>query len=509
MDRDSRLNIVDATFQERRPRWERLLLWLFPVLELEGTTWRDNWLEERRQQFRTSMRIFTLFAAAFYIVQFFTIDIPAGVEPLSLWLQYRMGMALLCLGGCALTFWQDFVSSRAARPTYLGILLVMSYFLALSKTWDPRVPLFVVVVIPPLLTIFYSMSMLLSVATELVIYTMQYQVLLPILANDPEQLRVMMSTAIVALTIVGAFRSGYAKDVQAFIKRQLLIQERQRVIEAQKELTHQLKGFVPTEIFNRIVSFNSKHRMSITQATDEVIRLRKKTIACIYSDIRSFTKHSKDVDAYVLERSIPNIRLMTEIADSHRGICRLVGDLILAYFDQDEPDVSLLLAINCGFEMVEQNQNFNAHNQNAKSIQRNVIIAFGHSIVGNIGATDSAREITSLGPPINLSNRIDALLKSLTEQGKIELNNHLVLSSSAARQLLALAPGLDRRQIAIGTGDLTVRDFPEEQSLLLVPTTAANLQMIQQVMKQRMAGMPLTISQEQGEYAYGTTNFGT
>lgn len=465
---------------DQKPTWERAVLFLFPTIELEGTLWQNLWDEERRQQFKIRMRFVWLIAAVGYIAHFFLVDMPAEVKPLPLWAIYRFGLATCFLAGSFLTFTR-FVENRSWYwIPYALITLVGCYLQALSMLWDPRVPVFFSFILPAMMVAILGFGLVPSLFFVSMIFSLQWQPLHQAMSSDPEGARMIVSAFIAELVWTILVRSGYSKDVQTFIKRQLLIQERQKVIEGQKELTNQLKGFVPAEIFDRIVTYNKKHRMTITQATDEVIRPRKKRVACIHSDIRSFTRDSKDIDAYLLDRAIPNIRLITEIAESRRGIARLVGDLILTYFDQDDPMFSLLLAVDCGMQISDSNNSFNHMHQEggAHDIRRNVIISFGTCIVGNIGATDHAREITPLGPPVNLINRIDTLLKNDHETLRINLNNSIIITKQAAEALRTIVPQLEIHTHRLDETNLAIRDFPEERQICSVPCTEHNKQWV-------------------------------
>ena len=81
--------------------------------------------------------------------------------------------------------------------------------------------------------------------------------------------------------------------------------------------------------------------MSVIQATDEVLRPRNKMISCLFTDIRNFTNSSKDLDKYLSRAAIPNIKLITSIADRNGGISRVIGDLVLAYYDDYDEDKNI------------------------------------------------------------------------------------------------------------------------------------------------------------------------
>lgn len=292
------VQIAEVTF-ERKPAWERAVLFLFPTIELEGTLWQNLWAEERRQQFKLRMRYLWLLTGLVYIAHFFFVDIPAGVQDIQLWASYRFGIAALSFAGALFTFTKLIEVRRWYWLPYIAIGLTTSFFMAHSMLWDPRVPVFFAFVIPAMFVTVFGFGLVPSLMFVTTAFALQWPSLQRAMASDLEASHVIISGFVVELAWTILIRGSYSKDVETFIKRQLLIQERQKVIEGQKELTNQLKGFVPSEIFNRIVFYNKKHRMTMTQATDEVIRPRKTMVACIHSDIRSFTRDSKDIDAYL------------------------------------------------------------------------------------------------------------------------------------------------------------------------------------------------------------------
>lgn len=496
---------------EKKPTWERVVLFLFPTIELEGTLWQSLWREERRQGFKLRMKIVCLVTAIAYALHYFLVEGPANAQPAHLWKLFRFGTAGLFFGGFLAAQFTKFIQeSRFYWLPYTLLGFYISYMQSQAMLWDSRVPFVFAIVLPVIMVMVFAFSILPSILFLGLTYVAIFPNMAQALAADPEGVRTIISGFNVGITTVAFLRSGFAKDVQTFIRRQELIQERQKVIEGQKELTDQLKGFVPAEIFGRIITLNRRHRLSMVQAMDEVIRPRKKVVACIHSDIRSFTLNSKNLDTYLLDRAIPNIRLMTEIAESRRGISRLVGDLILTYFDQDNPTDSLLLAMECGFEISARNEQFNSGHDVDFGIKRNVIVSFGTCIVGNIGAVNHAREITTLGPPVNLINRIDALVKNNSSSFGVDLNHSVILTKQAADVLQTAVPGLLIAFHDLPKLGLAVRDFPEETMIASVTTAPEARELIRtaiQNMKPRVDEDELQGSQgrrsDRGEYANG------
>ena len=114
-----------------------------------------------------------------------------------------------------------------------------------------------------------------------------------------------------------------------------MLEEKEKSILAQKNLSEQTKGFLPSVIYKRILNMHNNEGSSVVEATDEVLRAKKKNIVCLFSDIRNYTNSTKNIDNFLDRSAIPNIKLITSITDKNNGISRLIGDLVLAYFDDE------------------------------------------------------------------------------------------------------------------------------------------------------------------------------
>ena len=163
--------------------------------------------------------------------------------------------------------------------------------------------------------------------------------------------------------------------------------------------------------------------MSVVQATDEVLRPRNKFISCLFTDIRNFTNSSNDLDQYLSGSAIPNIKLITSITDKNGGISRVIGDLVLAYYDDFDEEKNVQDSFVSAVSICIENHNFNERVSKETQIDRYVILTSGESIVGNIGSLEHSREITSLGPCVNLTERIDRVTKEKIFQDIVPFNS--------------------------------------------------------------------------------------
>jgi class 3 adenylate cyclase len=213
-------------------------------------------------------------------------------------------------------------------------------------------------------------------------------------------------------------------------------------------------------------------RMSVIEASIEVLAPKTKLVACLFSDIRGYTQQSKELQTFIRDSVIPEVKACTDAIEDLRGIPRKVGDLIFAYFDDENESRNLLACVFSGMTVSRLNQDRNA-TANSKTIKRYVLVSYGEALVGNLGGLDSSIEITALGSPVNFLSRVDELTK---QNGVARLLNpgDLVLSEPAARLLRQLVPHVKQTQIDLFDLGLTIRDFEEVRYIFAVSPTDSN-----------------------------------
>ena len=97
------------------------------------------------------------------------------------------------------------------------------------------------------------------------------------------------ATAISLIFIVFA-RSGFAAELKYFKANQENIENQRKIIELNIEFADRIRAFLPKEISSRLFRYVEERRMTILQAIEEVLRPRHREIACLFSDIRGFTR---------------------------------------------------------------------------------------------------------------------------------------------------------------------------------------------------------------------------
>jgi class 3 adenylate cyclase len=236
-------------------------------------------------------------------------------------------------------------------------------------------------------------------------------------------------------------------------------------ISQKQDLVEQIKSFVPKEIFNRIIELHEKTRVSFAYAVDEVLRARAKHVVCLYSDIRGFTEGSRD-PIFLRQLALPNIKKITKLVDSYRGVPRLVGDLVLAYFDFEEPTRNAELALKCAIEICKDS--YGKVDTTSTELNRYILLTAGIAMVGNIGATDGSREITCLGSPMNLLQRIDEITKSQKLKNSVPPFSIIITAD-----ILTYIDSLDDlpfafRELNLKELDISIRNFSEITKLYFI-----------------------------------------
>ena len=262
-------------------------------------------------------------------------------------------------------------------------------------------------------------------------------------------------------------RSGYSAELKYFRANQENIENQKRIIELNIEFADRIRAFLPKEISSRLFRYVDVQRMTILQAIEEVLRPRHRDIACLFSDIRGFTRATQGIgDTYLDDGVIPNVKQCTEAVERSGGIPRKIGDLLFAYFDAPDPHANLVRCLKAAMEIIQVNSDFNASRPEKDPINRYVLMTSGEAIVGNLGGFDSSIEITALGNPVNFLSRIDEATKQPALRKMIS-NKHIVIDERTARALMAIVPGFEPEALRLKDLGVTIRDFESVDHLFL------------------------------------------
>ena len=208
------------------------------------------------------------------------------------------------------------------------------------------------------------------------------------------------------------------------------------------------------------------------------MRPKKKHIACLFSDIRGFTEASKDLESFIGDLVLPNVKACTNTIDAHGGIPRKIGDLIFAYFDHENPSLSLVNAMASAMDISRINESQN-NGSTGQNIERYILVASGQAFVGNIGGFDSSVEITALGSPVNYLSRIDEITKA-PEVAEQLRSGDIIVSNASMLALLSMGIEFEAVRIELDRLGIEVRNFPDEKHIYIVKPSRKNALLLTQ-----------------------------
>jgi len=448
---------------ENRGLIERILGVLFPTSLLRNTPWLPAWQDQERSVNLKVWRVVFFLGAIVYVGHYYLLDKPMELEPDHVWRNYRLGMAAL-LASCALTTLVRPIaqSSLYRLPVYFACWS-MAYWQAKSILWyDGSLYLyaFAFLVINSMIL---RTSMLNSVLFSIFTLTTQYPSFIEADLSGP----LLNSATAVALVFVYITRSSYVDDVRHFLAVQENVRTQKSAIEMNLEFNDRISALLPKEISTRLNYYLAERGWTVLQAMDEVLSSKQKEVSCIFSDIRGFTHGTKNTEGFLENGVLPNVRACTSVIERNRGIPRKVGDLIFAYFDNDNRYINLLRCLKSGSQLIKTNSKFNDNNGTV-SIQRHVLISSGQAVVGNLGGLDSSIEITALGSPVNFLARLDELSKEPLLQDYLR-KQFLIISNASKLLIDEMKLPIHLEKLNLEANDLSIRDFPEETVLWLIP----------------------------------------
>ncbi len=455
-------------------KWlERVLYSMFPNLLVKGSRWESIWIEREREEFLFTARVFFPIAAIVYAGHYFFFDKYLGLTPLDHWFRFRFSMAGLAILGLLFYSIPKLYNRSGYKIPMLLVVWVFCYTQARVSVWYPEAPYLFAYGF-----VFIAAMMIRTSALKSAIFAMAI-----IASQSPSFLEagvsthMILSAAVVVIIFIVFSRVNYQDEIQFFIANLEKMDAQKKIIELNLEFTNQIKAFLPREISKRLSDNINMKRMSVIQAIDDVLRPRKSNVACMYSDIRGFTQGTKNLDGYISQGVLPNVKACTEAIEESGGIPRKIGDLIFSYYDHHESRVNLINSLIAAGSVIDINRRFNEADPHGIQIKRHVLISLGEAFVGNLGSYNSSIEITALGSPVNLLSRIDELTKSEKLQGILSADD-VILDSNAAEVFKNLSLGIELRRIALGELELKIRDFPEVQEIYVVRMAKENFEKI-------------------------------
>ena len=440
-------------------KWiEPLIVYLFPAILLDGKPWRSMWEDKESETFVRVCRVFFLVSGLLYLAHFAFYDVPMGLEPIENWFAFRMVAAASSFAAFAY-YASPLARGKLQKLPAIVACWVFCFTQAMIVTWWDGTPwLFAFVFVTACMMVIRASPLNTTMLASAIIITQS-----PFLIESGVPLSSLVSTAFTTLVIILILRSSYVTDIRNFALNQENIAAQKKIIELNIEFADRIRAFIPRVIAERLEHLVEESRFTVIQAAVEVLRPRKVEVACLFSDIRGYTKGSRDLDQFIDKSVLPEMKACSNTVERFSGIPRKVGDLIFAYFDDASTTKNITRCVMAGIEMSRLNQDLNATLTSAK-IRRYILISTGEAVVGNLGGLDSSIEITALGPPVNFLSRLDDLTKQKELAERIAIGDILVCSRT--REVLRNQdPTLSIEQIDLEKLQIEVRDFQDVRAI--------------------------------------------
>lgn len=448
--------------------FDNIFSYLFPLSLLETTPWVDIWKEKEKADFLATAKIFYPVVGVIYAAHYWFFDLAMGLEPAKHWLAFRMSMVAICIA----TFF--FYASPLSKISWYRVpammaLAVFCYYQARVTVWYPDAPWIYCFVFVVISALSLRSSVFKSAAFASVVVALQWPSLMESGLDIPPAASASAVTVLAIITI----RGSYLADIKYFLLNQQNIDAQRQNIELNIEFTDRLKSFIPAEIARRLENQLKDRNTSVLEAIYGVLKPKRREIACLFSDIRGFTEGSKNLDSFIRDSVLPNVKACTDALEGYGGIPRKIGDLLFAYFDHRSVHLNLVRAILAGLEVAQINE---SQNQGSASsdIERFILISTGEAIVGNIGGFDSSVEITALGSPVNFLSRVDELTKHPKIRDKLQ-SSDLILCDRSMDLLRQLKIKPETRTLDLTTMGLNIRNFPDARRIHTMRPSVENI----------------------------------
>lgn len=441
-----------------------ILITLYPTLEIPQRhllLWQER--ERKNYTYKASL-YFSLFIIA-YIYHFYYVDIPLQKKPIEDWQFYRFSCASVGAFCWIVTMLKGVRESKFYRAPAMVAGLYFTFFQALSMVWREAIPYYYVIALSVISSLIATPSLL-----GAFIY-FSFCMLVGKIGIDarPNNAQEIYSAAFVSFLFLGAIKSNFKDQVRAFVIEMQNLETEREKIKLIQEMKEQIKTFLPTEIFNRYMNLISNEKKTSLQAMDEVLRQRKVYAAVLMSDIRGYTQMTKNVGTYIKNVVAPDIQNTASVADRNSGVTRIIGDETFVYYDSEDSCSNISNAFKTAFEIME----FTLNSSSFKKVERYVIISFGEAMVGNIGALEGYRHITIQGPPANICSRIDPITKNESFKKDFDTSN-IIATKLALDKLIDSYCDIEYQEVDISSYNFTLKDFPDEKKLFIVPVNAHN-----------------------------------
>jgi len=173
----------------------------------------------------------------------------------------------------------------------------------------------------------------------------------------------------------------------------------------QKKTRAAFARYVPIDVMDEIIKKSAAHSN----------QSESRTVAVLFSDIRSFTKISENTPAQEMVNFLNQYfsLMCNEIADEGGNIDKFIGDAIMAIFGAPKTlENAAASAVRAAMRMVKRIQFVDTSEITLPEIGfgAGIGVNFGECIVGNIGFQDKL-DYTVIGDTVNLASRLEGITK--------------------------------------------------------------------------------------------------
>ncbi|MCB0413731.1 MAG: hypothetical protein KDD50_05325 [Bdellovibrionales bacterium] len=442
---------------------------MFPQMIVKSSPWYSFWQERQKSEFKFIAQLYFPMVAVAYVLHYHLVDKSLQLLPPERWFNYRYSMASLALLVYLFYSFEKTKSLVYYKAPAVIASFVFCYFQAKTILWYSGVPYvyaFVLILVSVYILRLTLINSLLFSSVGLGLVSLSY--IDADLSNSE-----LVSAYIVTLIVAIFIRWGQASEIRHFVANHEAIEYQKKIVELNVEFNKQIKSFFPQQILKRLDTEMKNNSSDVMTAMNRVLVPKKKYISCIFSDIRSFTKQSNNLDGFIKNGVFPNVNRCTAAIERHHGIPKKVGDLIFSYFDSENARTNLLNAIYASMELVDINIEFNKSNKSSAQIKRHVLVSCGNAVVGNLGGQNSAYEVTALGPPVNYLSRLDDLTKNQAISDSVEISD-IILSNDTVKLLEQFDIIFNLKKIDLRDLNLSIRDFEDEVFIWLLPVDKDN-----------------------------------
>ncbi len=201
-----------------------------------------------------------------------------------------------------------------------------------------------------------------------------------------------------------------------------------RISSMEKKIREVFSKFVPPEVIHEL--------LERTDTNTEMKVGEKRSVAILFSDIRSFTVISENNSAEKIVSFLNNYFqiMVSEIKKEGGVIDKFIGDAILAIFGAPVSyEDNAARAVRAALGMIEQLPHVDSSNMVLPpgGFQIGVGIHEGSVIVGNIGSQDKF-DYTVIGDNVNLASRLEGITK--------HYHRKIILSQTVAEKVEDFVP---------------------------------------------------------------------